>query len=95
MHIGSFWGMNFSGMFLPLSLGKWHRRGLQMELPSFTGYSVQTGQLDWTVHEKKRDSQPHCRAWLYREWEICLKQNPLADCHYLTTSRDLGAPCTT
>lgn len=54
MHVGSFWGMNFSGMFLPLSLGKWHHRGLQMELPSFRGYFVQTGQLDWTVHEKKK-----------------------------------------
>lgn len=54
MHVGSFWGMNFSGMFLPLSLGKWHRRGLQMELPSFRGYFVQTGRWDWTVHEKKK-----------------------------------------
>lgn len=67
MHVGSFWGMNFSGMFLPLSLGKWHRRGLQMELPSFRGYFVQTGQWDWTVHEKKRDLQPHCRASVHRE----------------------------
>lgn len=24
-----------------------------MELPSFRGYSVQAGQLDWSVHEKK------------------------------------------
>lgn len=67
MDIGSFWGMNFPGMFLPLSLGKWHCRGLQMELLSFRGYFFQTGQLDWTVHEKIRDSQAHCRAWLHRE----------------------------
>lgn len=66
MHVGSFWGMNFSGMFLPLSLGKWYRRGLQMELPSFRGYFVQTGQLDWTVHEKKKKKMG-LRAWLYRE----------------------------
>lgn len=40
MHVGSFWGMNFSGMFLPLSLGKWHRRGLQMNAVTSTSFNT-------------------------------------------------------
>lgn len=66
-----------------------------MELPSFRGYFVQTGQLDWSMQEKKTGTRSltaeHGSAG---SWEICLKQNPLADCHYLATSDDLGAPCT-
>lgn len=65
-----------------------------MELPSFRGYFVQTGQLDWNLHAKKGTRSLTAEHSSIGSWEICLKQNPLAYCHYLATSDDLGAPCT-
>lgn len=94
MHVRSFWCMNFCGMFFPYLLGngttedfKWNCQVSEAFLSkqaSWTGACMKKkGTHSFTAEHSSTGS-----------WEICLKQNPLADCHYLAAYDDLGAPCT-
>jgi len=86
--------MNFSGMFFPYLLGNGTAEDFRWNCQ--VSEAILSKQASWTgaCTEKKGARSLTAEHGSAGSWELRLKRNPPADCHYPATSDDLGAPCT-